>query len=89
MDADKWFDFPWALAYNKVDVLIDTVEFDYPTFHLLMDCFWCQLIHSNLELLEAAKARWLTKKTLKSVEWLPADLGLTDKSIEVMYEKNI
>ena len=63
----------------KVGELIDTVEFDYPTFHLSMDCFWCQLIRGDLELLEAAEARWLTKETLKSVEWLPADLGLIDK----------
>lgn len=63
----------------SVGELIDTVEFDYPTFHLSMDCFWCQLIRGNLELLEAAEARWLTKETLKSVEWLPADLGLIDK----------
>ena len=63
----------------SVGKLIDTVEFDYPTFHLSMDCFWCQLIRGNLELLEAAEARWLTKETLKSVEWLPADLALVDK----------
>lgn len=44
-----------------------------------MDCFWCQLIRGNLELLEAAEARWLTKKTLKSVDWLPADSGLIEK----------
>ena len=63
----------------SVGELIDTVEFDYPTFHLSMDCFWCQLIRGNLELLEAAEARWLTKETLKSVEWLPADSGLIEK----------
>lgn len=63
----------------KVGEWIDTIEFDYPTFHLSMDCFWCQLIRGDLELLEAAEARWLTKETLKSVEWLPADLGLIDK----------
>lgn len=63
----------------SVGALIDTVEFDYPTFHLSMDCFWCQLIRGNLELLEAAEARWLTKETLKSVEWLPADSGLIEK----------
>lgn len=59
--------------------LIDIAEFDYPTFHLSMDCFWCQLIRGNLELLEAAEARWLTKETLKSVDWLPADSGLIEK----------
>ena len=63
----------------SVGELIDTVEFDYPAFHLSMDCFWCQLIRGNLELLEAAEARWLTKETLKSVDWLPADSGLIEK----------
>ena len=63
----------------KVGERIDTIEFDYPTFHLSMDCFWCQLIRGNLELLEAAEARWLTKETLKSVDWLPADSGLIEK----------
>ena len=63
----------------SVGALIDTVEFDYPTLHLSMDCFWCQLIRGNLELLEAAEARWLTKETLKSVDWLPADSGLIEK----------
>ena len=63
----------------KVGEWIDTIEFDYPTFHLSMDCFWCQLIRGDLELLEAAEARWLTKETLKSVEWLPADLGLIER----------
>ena len=63
----------------SVGELIDTVEFDYPTFHLSMDCFWCQLIRGDLELLEAAEARWLTKETLKSVDWLPADSGLIEK----------
>lgn len=63
----------------SVGELIDTVEFDYPTFHLSMDCFWCQLMRGDLELLEAAEARWLTKETLKSVDWLPADSGLIEK----------
>ena len=63
----------------KVGALIDTIEYDYPNFHLSMDCFWCQLIRGNLELLEAAEARWLTKETLKSVDWLPADSGLIEK----------
>jgi 8-oxo-dGTP diphosphatase len=62
-----------------VGELIDIVEFDYPTFHLSMDCFWCQLIRGNLELLEAAEVRWLIKEILKSVDWLLADLALVDK----------
>lgn len=55
---------------------IAVVEYDYPTFHLSMDCFWCRIVSGRLELLEAQEARWLTKDTLDSVEWLPADRGL-------------
>ncbi len=55
---------------------ITTVEYDYPDFHLSMDCFWCEVIKGDLELLEAQEARWLTKDTLDSVPWLPSDLEL-------------
>lgn len=55
---------------------ITTVEYDYPEFHLSMDCFWCEVIKGDLELLEAQEARWLTKDTLDSVPWLPSDLEL-------------
>lgn len=60
----------------KVGELIDTVEYDYPDFHLSMDCFWCEVISGDLVLLEAQEARWLTKDELDSVKWLPADMGL-------------
>ena len=63
----------------KVGELIDTVEYDYPGFHLSMDCFWCEVIEGDLILLEAQEARWLTKDELDSVEWLPADLGLVER----------
>ena len=63
----------------KVGELIDTVEYDYPDFHLSMDCFWCEVISGDLVLLEAQEARWLTKDELDSVKWLPADLGLVEK----------
>ena len=53
--------------------LITTIEYDYPEFHLSMDCFWCEVIEGDLELLEAQEARWLTKDTLDSVTWLPSD----------------
>ena len=56
--------------------LIKTVEYDYPAFHLSMDCFWCEVAEGNLKLLEAEEARWLTKETLYDVEWLPADITL-------------
>ena len=63
----------------KVDELIDTVEYDYPDFHLSMDCFWCEVVSGDLVLLEAQEARWLTKDELDSVKWLPADMGLVEK----------
>ena len=62
----------------KVGELIDTVEYDYPQFHLSMDCFWCILKSKNVDLNEHEDARWLTKKELGSVEWLPADAVLID-----------
>ena len=63
----------------RVGELIDTIEYDYPTFHLSMDCFWAKIVAGNLELIEAAAAKWLTKETLDSVEWLPADITLIEK----------
>ena len=63
----------------SVGELIDTIEYDYPTFHLSMDCFWAEVVSGNLELKEAEAAKWLTKETLGSVEWLPADVTLIDK----------
>ncbi len=63
----------------KVGELIDTIEYDYPDFHLSMDCFWCEVIKGDLVLLEAQEARWLTKDELDSVEWLPADMGLVER----------
>lgn len=63
----------------SVKDLICTVEYDYPKFHLSMDCFWCEIINGNLILKEHEDAKWLTKDKLDSVEWLPADLSLIDK----------
>ena len=63
----------------SVGELIDTVEFDYPTFHLSMDCFWCEIVSGKLELKEHEAARWLTKESLDSVDWLPADKALIEK----------
>lgn len=63
----------------KVYDLIDTVEYDYPDFHLSMDYFWCEVIEGNLILKEAEAAKWLTRETLDSVNWLSADLALIDK----------
>ena len=63
----------------SVGELIDTVEYDYPAFHLSMDCFWAEVVAGNLVLKEAAAAKWLTKETLDSVKWLPADITLIEK----------
>ena len=62
-----------------VGELIDTREYDYPTFHLSMDCFWAEVITGHLVLKEAEAAKWLTKEQLDSVDWLPADVTLIDK----------
>lgn len=63
----------------RVGDLIDTIEYDYPAFHLSMDCFWCEVVSGNLVLKEHEAARWLTSDELDSVEWLPADVTLIDK----------
>lgn len=63
----------------KVGELIDTIEYDYPSFHLSMDCFWCEVISGELKLLEAEDAKWLTKETINDVKWLPADITLIEK----------
>ena len=62
----------------RVGALIDTIEYDYPTFHLSMDCFWAEVVAGRLVLKEAEDARWLTKDTLESVQWLPADASLIE-----------
>lgn len=59
----------------QVGKLIDTIEYDYPKFHLSMDCFWCEIMQGGLELKEHEAARWLSKEELYSVDWLPADVG--------------
>lgn len=63
----------------EVGELIDTIEYDYPKFHLSMDCFRCKLVNGNLTLKEHEAARWLDKDSIDSVKWLPADMGLIEK----------
>lgn len=63
----------------KVGKLIDTIEYDYPAFHLSMDCFWCEIVKGELVLKEHEAARWLTREQLGEVEWLPADVTLIEK----------
>lgn len=63
----------------RVGELIDTVEYDYPDFHLSMDCFWAEIISGNLILKEHEAAKWLAADELDSVDWLPADYDLIKK----------
>ena len=68
----------------EVGGLIDTIEYDYQTFHLSMDCFWAKVVRGQLVLKEAEAARWLTKESLDSVQWLPADLTIIEKIREAL-----
>ncbi len=68
----------------SVGDMIDTIEYDYPTFHLSMDCFWCRIESGDLILREHEAAKWLTKDNLDSVDWLPADVTLIEKIREEM-----
>ncbi len=67
-----------------VGALIDTVEYDYPQFHLSMDCFICTIKSGTISLLEHEDAKWLTKASLYSVDWLPADKNLIPKIKEYL-----
>ena len=59
--------------------LIDTIEYDYPDFHLSLNCFWAGIVSGNLTLKEHQDAKWLSKDELDSVEWLPADITLIEQ----------
>ena len=63
----------------SVGELIDTIEYDYPEFHLSMDCFWSEIISGKLVLKEHEDARWLTREKIDDVQWLPADITLIEK----------
>lgn len=61
-----------------VGELIKTIEYDYPTFHLSMDCFWCEIVKGDLVLKEHEAVKWLMKEQLDDVEWLPADVTVIE-----------
>ena len=63
----------------NVDYYLETVEYEYPKFHLSMDCFVCSLVSGNLELVDHMAARWLDRENIDTVEWLPADIGIVEK----------
>lgn len=68
----------------KVDKLIDTIEYDYPKFHLNMKCFLCVIVDGDIILKEAEDSKWLNKDELYGVNWLPADITLIDKIADFM-----
>lgn len=63
---------------------LGTIEYDYPAFHLSMRCYACEVVRGKLELLEHENAAWLAKDTLRSVQWLPADVMILDKVEELL-----
>ena len=63
----------------KIGEWVDTIEYDYPDFHLSMGCYWCSVIRGDLVLKEHEAARWLGKDKLMDVEWLPADIEVVRK----------
>ena len=71
----------WEELETRIEVerLVQTVEWDYPQFHLTMHCYLCRVVSGRLELKEHEAARWLAKEELGSVDWLPADLQIIDK----------
>lgn len=71
----------WEELETRIEVerLVETVEYDYPQFHLTMHCYFCRVESGRLELKEHEAARWLEKDRLNEVDWLPADLQIIDK----------
>ena len=63
----------------RAERILGVIDYDYPTFHLTMHCILCTIVSGELKLLEHESARWLTKETLHSVDWLPADQLILDK----------
>ena len=75
-------------AEITVGTLLETVDWDYPAFHLTMHCILCTIVSGKLELLEHENAAWLTKENLRTVKWLPADELILDKVAMFLQSKN-
>ena len=73
LKREIWEELETRIAIER---FVTTVEYDYPTFHLTMHCFWCHVESGGLTLKEHEAARWLTKQELNSVNWLPADMAI-------------
>ena len=81
-DFKGGWEFPGGKVEIEVNDHICTVEFDYPTFHLSMECYWCKITMGNLTLVEHEAAKWLSKDQLYSVDWLPADIEVVDNILQ-------
>ena len=68
----------------KAEKILGVVDYDYPNFHLTMHCILCTIVSGELKLLEHEAAKWVTKETLHSVDWLPADQLILDKIEEIL-----
>ena len=68
----------------KTEKILGVVDYDYPNFHLTMHCILCTIVSGDLKLLEHEAAKWVTKETLRSVDWLPADQLILDKIEEIL-----
>ena len=68
----------------KVERILGVVDYDYPTFHITMHCILCTIVSGELKLLEHEAAKWVTKETLRSVAWLPADQLSFDNIEEIL-----
>ena len=68
----------------KAEKILDVIDYDYPDFHLTMHCILCTVVSGELKLLEHEAAKWLTKETLRSVDWLPADKLILNKIEKIL-----
>ena len=68
----------------KAEKILGVVDYDYPTFHLTMHCILCSIVSGNLQLIEHEASLWLTKETLRTVDWLPADVEILPKIEELL-----
>ena len=68
----------------KAERILGVVDYDYPNFHLTMHCILCTIVSGELKLLEHEAAKWVTKETLRSVDWLPTDQLILDKIEEIL-----
>jgi len=67
----------------SVNDLLITIEHTYPDFHLIMHTFWCKILEGTMQLNDHNEAKWVTPKELKSLDWVPADIKIINKILEI------